>query len=329
PPSGTSYQTPCIGGRPGNDGGGIACVVYRADVGTPPRNTESSVVRAPLIDCVGRRVVRNVTLAGGTGIDAEAPSINRAHGGSTTAPWIAVWQQRAAVPGSPWEIHANQVHPDGALGQDKRLGSNVGDIHNLRPKIAGSAGRYLVAWVDRSNTGVYSGSYGRRLRVQRVDWPDGQLNGVSSTTRSRAVVSRDVFSLEEGRPLADDRNTDSHWALAWRVSGHGVEAARIGFDMRIAEQVTLAGDSPGTSVALAPAVCFDDDGNRFHFAYRVDGPVHAVLAISLLHPADAGAETFGARCGGRITARNRGTRNTPLAGSEFFGIDLAGGAPQA
>ncbi len=313
-------RMPSIGGTPGNDSGKHAYVVFRRD--RTPSNSPTSELIGALIDCSAMKVLKRTRIGGNASYDTQAGTITRMNSGGTSASWIVAWQERGQ---GGWYSLIRRISYDGSVTSHLNIGGSPPGNHQIRPKIAGSNGRYLVALTERLDTGLYTGTYGETIRVRRIDWPDGAAMGTRGPSVAIATGAAASLTLGEGRPIAFDHNTTSHWGLAWHETGFGVRAVRMGYSGEIVEDLTLAANAPGAT-AIEPAACYNDDGYSFHFAYKLHGSPHSVQAVAMTYPTPA-TRTIGTSCMGAIAGKNSSSRNHPFAGSEFYSIELQGSRP--
>lgn len=317
--------TPAIGGSPSGSSRTRAVVAFREDAGTPARNTDFSRVDAVIVDCVGRRFLNEVGIGGGTGNDAESPSVNRFHDGAATSPWVVAWQEHTNRSGQPWISLARQVFEDASVTTHANIAISGG--HHVHPRIEGAGGRYLAVWLEQPNTRKTSSFFGFRVEARRLDWANGASQSDAGPIRTVAEhPSLQNLKLGVGRGIAFDTDTDSHWMVSWSERDRGLFAARLGFDSRIAESIDVRLDAANEQSG-DQGVCYDDDRERFVVAYTTHGAPSRTRLAEILMPA-AQVAGIGTNCPGRLSFLNNGD-DLPFAGSEFAAVQLAAGTPNA
>ncbi|MGE0145656.1 MAG: hypothetical protein AB7I19_20500 [Planctomycetota bacterium] len=292
-------------------------------------NTGNSRVYGTLLDATnltfGPR--QSLRTEGGTNYDAEWPFVSRQVG--VNDGWVVVWQDyNYDNANDDWDVLAQRIAPDGTRVDQTTLGSdNVSTAHKVRPVVAGSNDRYLLAVVHRANSGKTSLGSGDEIRVQRFDWPATGQAPIEQTVRVlKSSPSPNLNLRDSSAPIAADHRTDSHWAVAWWQSGVGVSIARLGFQGRAVE-TQVAYTNSGTAVASWPAVTYDNDNQEFVMSFGVaDGGTNPIYARRFY--SDATQSSLGTGCVGTLYATNRGTA-VPFAGSESFGLTMENGLPNS
>jgi hypothetical protein len=316
----------------GSDAGGQihGYLAFRRELspGVTP-NTGDSRIYGTLLDATnltfGPR--ENLRTEGGANYDAEWPFVSRQVG--TGDGWVVVWQDyNYDNANDDWDVLAQRIAPDGTRLDQATLGNdNVSTAHKVRPVVAGSNDRYLLAVVHRTNSGKTSLGSGNEIRVQRFDWPANGLAPVEQPVRVLESSATLTLNLRDSSaPIAADHRTDSHWAVAWWQSGVGVSIARLGFQGRAVETAVVYANS-GSAVASWPAVTYDNDNLEFVLSFGVaDGAANPIYARRF--SSDAAQSSLGTGCVGTLYATNRGT-TLPYAGSDGFGLAMESGLPNS
>jgi hypothetical protein len=311
PPNSSSIFHLDIGGTAGGSAGTHGLLV----LGT--RGRTSSYAAA----CI-RLDAATMTLGAPFGVAPPSPvitwpAVNQVSAGGSSS-WIVAWQQDLGGR----ELHAARVTANGAVAGSAALSRNlVGETFSPGQAVSGRDGRYLVAHRIDNSLGFAKG-----IRLLRFDWGenDPAPGAVTRIVHDDARGSETLNDLH----LAYDHVTGSHWALACkRLSPAGFELPirRLGGGGGTVEAQNLASGPTGNPLA-ASAVAFDATHHRFLAVYTALFPMtnEALYGRHFTYSGQAQLVALGAGCGPSIVQAP-----APYAGSQFFGVSLVNGAPNA
>ncbi len=217
--------------------------------------------------------------------------------------WVIATRTVSTAPiGAGTRIRLSRVpYFDGPLEHASlRLFATTEDLLSFQTPLAGSEGRYLLAYQMQENDAPLE-----TTNVIRFDWPVGQ--GVT-TIRDESVVEGPLPLFDTPSGLANiayDLVSESHW-----VFGAQQQLFRLGFSGAVLEQLPASGFS---AVTLArPSLV-----SEFPIA-RLDG---GILGQHFTHPADAISSIYGNSCAAASVTFGSGPS---YAGSQFFRPTLTG-----
>lgn len=330
PPAGSSDQTPSIGGQTSLALDGRAYLAFRRDLGGPLSNTDDSRVHGVVVDTLAGTfgTVNDLHNTTTQDYDAEAPCVTQDAG--RTGSWVVAWQEFNRVNrNDDWDVLASRVTRTGGISSNAALGhSGTSSLHKLYPQVAGSGGRYMLSYFMRDNTSPATSFTANQLHVERFDWNE---SATSPTNRVRKTISQHATNVLQAnvtnRAIAYDTNTDSHWALAYRTTANDVSVVRLGSTGGVVERAVVFADP--LVAGFSPTVCYNDDDYEFALVYATnEAPGDPLYGVRFSYYPDTLARRTGnLGCAGNVVATNRGTRQLPFAGSEFFGVQLQGGRP--
>ncbi len=322
-PSGTHDWQVDVGGSRAFVIGRRALLVWQRDTAPTFADTSSSRVHGALLDA---SLGTDGTLGSAFRLDArdtldqEDPSVNAEAEGGAAFSWVVAWRGRdTANPFRPFRVAARRVDNTSLVGN--RYDAPLGLIVESQgaPQIAGSGGRYLLAY----GTNPRTQGFGELLAV-RLDWPHGAADAVQ---RGNAISLEAGFTVDaQIDGVAFDTTTRSHWAVVRRdVQQNTLRVTRTGSSGRVVEHQFVA-LSPGFDVTSS-AVAFDDDAQRFPIAAGLSHPTASqagqVLFDALVHDALQQPTEYGTGCtSGRV--RWLGSQ---FVGDEFPVLDVVGAAP--
>lgn len=299
-----------------------ALVVWRRDVGTDFGNTSTSRVFARLIDATSGALGNPINIGGNGTIDAEAPALTRQSDGAGLG-WVVAWQERA---NDVWVVLARRISTTGAGTTHVQFGSPGVVRQNLAPALDGSDGRFLVGFVERLSRADDLGPTGERIVAQRFDWAEGGTPSIGVPRRVVDAGSTRNLSFREARTVAFDDDGGSIWMLAYRDAAFGALALRIGDDGLVAERLdvrpVVSGETPHE-----PAVCFDNDAQRFLFGFTVDRVQNRVIIAEYHFDEVAVPQRFGPSCGGQIRGVASFADGLWIAGHRSVSVNVVSAAP--
>ncbi len=270
------------------------------------------------LDALNGTLRAPVAIRPSPGVQLE-PCVNRWSDGS--GPWLVAWMERSNAQ-TPFVIFARQVDGNGLLGSTVSIGATRNpSVHRTYPLVAGQAGRYLFAWTEATNDGPGTPSFGNHVAVQRVDWPEtlGTRPSLKAERGIAASPTGGTLWLGSTRGIAYNRDTQSHWTLAYRDTVDDVRVVRVGYSGGVVERFNLAN-------AYDPAVEYNSTNQEYQLVAAGTGYTNTLLGQRWVRP-NSNAFQYGTGCVGSINANNRGPVALPFAGSEFFSVELRGGAP--
>jgi hypothetical protein len=184
--------------------------------------------------------------------------------------WLVVWQ-RYIGPQATWRVLGKLVSDSGTL--DPAFWSATSSStaqHHLTPHVAGSFGRYEVAFVETAFAQApfkTTATAGHQLAAERVDWSPG-TSPVNHPQRDLSGPGT-AATLRVGG-IAYDPETRSHWALTASSDITGTAyVVRTGFRGFETERRNLWLQIPLAGAGTAGGICFDPDANRFPVAFGV------------------------------------------------------------
>jgi len=270
--------------------------------------------------------------------DAERPSVNPVAAGGTSFSWACAMQiYDHSLATDDWDVHVRRITHTGlvtlAMWQSQLGPQNT--LHQLAPVIAGSSGRYAVAFATTdvaSSPGPTGLSRGKAIQVERIDWDDG--TSAPTPSHAPATLASDATTILEATGLAYDRGSQSHWAIGYRrhlASAPAVFAARVGYRGIATEgplQLTGAADT-----ATSPVRCtVDMQFGGFQFAYGVQtGAAFLALDRDLQYVTPAGVTLTGSSCSNATIAwvgSGIASLQRQQIGSQFTEVTSAGLSPQ-
>lgn len=299
-----------------------ALVVWRRDIGSDIGNTTTSRVFALLLDASTGTLGVQVGVGGNGTVDAEAPAITRQSDGNGLG-WVVAWQERFST---AWTIFARRISTTGVATTHLVLGSGGSTRQHLFPALDGGEGRFLVAFVERLSNANDVAPNGSRILARRFDWVEG---GSPSRGATQVIVDSGAapnLSFGEARTVAFDDHGGFLWMLAYRDAALGARAVRLGDDGLAAERFEVRANASGET-PHEPAVCYDNDAQRFFFGFTVDRAQDRVeIAEYLFDPASV-PQRVGPTCGGQIRGVASFASNRWLAGHRGVAVNLVNAAP--
>jgi hypothetical protein len=299
-----------------------ALLVWRRDVGTDFGNTPTSRVFARLLDASTAAFGTQVGVGGNGSIDAEAPAVVRQSDGQGLG-WVVAWQERVST---SWNVLARRISIQGTATTHASLGSPSVGRQNLCPVLDGREGRFLIAFVERLSTANDIAPNGARISARRFDWIEG---GTPAVAPLRVIVdsgSMPNLSFREAQALAFDDDGGSLWMLAYRDAAFGSRAARIGDDGLAGERFDVRPVASGET-PHEPALCFDNDDQRFLFGFSVDRAQDRVEIAEYHFDPAAVPQRIGPTCGGEIRGVASFAGGLWIAGHRGVAVNLSSAPP--
>ncbi|MBI5850934.1 MAG: hypothetical protein HZB39_07885 [Planctomycetes bacterium] len=308
-PSGAHDWRVDVGGQrpypaPGNDD--TFLLVWQRDyAGLTFANTNTSSIWGRTIGTNGSASVEFVLAIGITvSRDFELPSVNQearwVPGGTE---WLVAYQRfNNNFSPAVWTVEGRLVDDATNVAANTWSATRNGSAsHRVAPQVAGSIGRYLVAFNDIAysfapvKTGITSGT---SLKTERVDWSSsGAPTNHDETTLFGAYAEPRM--LLGG--IAYDYVSRSHWcvvsASSRNLGGAGRSIVnRVGFNGATTETATL--ESPAASQQCeVGACCFDDDLLEFACTWSINTSMAGRVGLRRLYYQAPGAlRHFGNSC---------------------------------
>jgi hypothetical protein len=316
-----THRNPQVGGATGALGK-KALVVWQTDATTIQANTVNTEVNGRVIDVAsksfsGASFPLRAMVSGN--VDREYPAVTRT--AEEDGSWIAVWQQFDNTNvGDDWDLQGNRITQAGAVvGSDPALSNGKPLGHSIRPRIAGQAGRYLVAWTDATGPGATTGL---NVYARCFTWAENNT-GPTNTEPVRLIENVLAgFGTLALDGVAHDFNTRSHWAVQYRHQHPGVVGS------------VRVDPSRGLRGIVEEQVCFSNDGPCWPPTWRSTRPARRPTSrsrsrrasratrgrVNLLY-ANAGASAYGTPCGGTVSMM------PPLAGDELYSTGIGNITP--
>lgn len=326
-------------------------IVYQRDAGTSLANTANSEIWAVTIDITAATPVQGTPFAippwgTGTSLDMERPSINKQAAPTSNTVWAVVWQEywnNHPNPPDDWDACGRLIDANGSVsaGSWVTLLESNQNRHQLGPVVAGSSGRYCVAFAggDMSlinfKTAVINGT---SVNAERFNWS----NFSGSPQRFSDKLLWGVHNDRRWRVggIAYDSNSDSHWALTSLsdtvYSGTGnVYIDRVGYTGAGLESATLYSATANHN-GDPGGVVFDDDNIEMATAWVQNDTtatsttagvgVHDIFATSFTYPVPSSAPAMsGTTCSAAALSWSPGISGSgQQIGSEFTQVNVNG-----
>jgi hypothetical protein len=306
-PANESWLAPDVGGTVASASGNAALIVFEAADPAAPLHTEVCGMFVNTSNDTYGAPFPLPSMPAGNTYDRAQPRVNKESSGGSSA-WMVVYSEiNRTIANDDYDVFVARVTTAGTVSRFA-LPSTVAD-HKLAPVIDGRDGRYMVLYgVRAQGHGV---TWMHSLRARRVNFSDG-AGAPSFLAESPFANSGEFYPWD----IAYDGNTMSHWTATYYSSAWDAFATRFGYDAGVAESVVV---HDGASSSYMPALCFNDDTQRYQIAYPVNqGGLSSLTLRDLVYPATA-ATVHGIGCGGVIAATA-----APYAGSEFFAVRGSG-----
>ena len=292
--------------------GGTGLMVYRAD--PIYGNSTSSVVWGVGLDAVGRQFTSQRVRVSRSDLDAESPAVTSQLGWTDNG-WVVAYQGRTDVL-DDHDIYLTRVSAGiGWMGEAQIGPDGLGD--KARPVVEGRDGRYLVAMLQDVTPEIGGYYFGRNVYVERFDWDNN--NGLPARQGFRLLESRANQEFNH-LGLAFDGSTRSHWCLVGEQAGPRAFVRRLGAHGGVTEGLDLDGGVTGT---YQPVVAWNSLRGEFPIVYCSSANGSHLVHQALQPTANAWHLVYGTSCG----AGTIGSDTAPLAGSEFYRVNLAAAPP--
>lgn len=259
PPTGAHEWRPELGGTvAGVRGRWVMVVSQREFTGSPAwREVFTSSIVARAVDVSGTTPVVGpaVFFDPGPGIfDLERPTINRVARPESAAEttWVVACQAWSST-GSKWTLIGKQLGSTGSQSSASWVAVD-GPSSRVGARIAGSDGRYLIAFAENRN-GRTADDKGA-IHVERFDW------GVGGPIVRWVPVDLGRVLVSVGG-CSHDHRTRSHWLITTQssydlINPGSVAYDRVGFNGRVLESGYIA--SPARGGRIAGGVAYRRDG---------------------------------------------------------------------
>ena len=290
-----------VGGTDSGSSGNQVLVVWQQEPnGTNPfANTGTSDIYGVLVDLVAGTFGTPFVIANALFGDQERPSVNQVSSGAANNTWRVAFQilSTIVVGGSDdWDIGVVEVGLNASVSTTTYV-NNASSDHKFAPMIEGTGSHYLVAFVTEPmvSGSVPTGIAGRQLRVTRLEWPQG--SGAGTEPYGTVVLQSNVDPRLELGGLAQDRDTDSHWAILFRSNVTEILYLRtVGYRGQLLQSETVF-DPAGSDTSVPGGVSYNEFLDQFDIAYANNGSTPAYTTMDrFAYPAVANAVASGIAC---------------------------------
>lgn len=328
--AGSSRRNPSVGGVVETEST-ATCLIVCEEEGTDAdnANTPATGIRGILLDTstdLATEVLDLVAPAGS--LDREQPDVNQKMTESATESWVVVWQETdGSVTGDDWDVRAAKVSAAGVVAFDgaETLGEIAVARHNVRPRVDGRGGRYLVTYSSLTNTGgPSSATASMLLRAHQFDWPMGAPAPTGAAEFAvRASISNETFNTD----LTFHRGTNGHWACLSDVLSVGLGGGLFVDRMNKSGLVESAAVSMAFQTSTPYGITYDSDNGSFAFVYSEPNSAPLIGGRMLL-PSPPPPTYIGQGCGVPAPALIHRLGNA-LAGSQNLKIQMTNAAPNS
>ncbi|MGE0145193.1 MAG: hypothetical protein AB7I19_18660 [Planctomycetota bacterium] len=305
--SGVHDWRPDVGGTIGGSGPHAFVVFQRETTGGSFSETANSEVVGALLDTSTTNGTWNarVNIAGGGTVDAERPAVNQQAEGGSSGTWFCVHQAyNSSIVNDDWDLVGRRIDATGALlggSWVSDLASGGGSLHQVGAQVAGSFGRYAVAFTTvETSVGKTSSVRGRDIWIECLDWSANSSIPSTAGNRTPRLLQHESARTLEATGIAFDHQTRSHWAPAWRdhsATSNTAYVTRCGFqgDMlepRLPVYTALAGQT----LSELPVNFMSVQGAfRLHYGW-FDASEINFYNQALAHPSGAVIQNEGTAC---------------------------------
>ncbi|MEZ6036455.1 MAG: hypothetical protein R3F29_03165 [Planctomycetota bacterium] len=315
-----------VGGTVTDQPGSHALVVWQQETTGPFADTASSDIYGCTVNVAAGTVSPGFLIADGLFTDCERPTVNqvRQHGSEH---WLVGYQTIGQLLGQDdWDVLVHAVAPAGAVSAAMTIDASSPD-HKMSPRIEGADSRYLVAFVSSTTQelpGAPQGDVGHRVRVARVDWPNGAAGGSAPWVTQTVQTAIDA-RLQLGA-LAFDLDTRSHWLLTARSTVSQVVNARtLGYRGRTLQVEQVASVSSTDSTTRC-ATTFNQSAGTFLLGYTLNDPAGTTLNVTFVDHFEYPPVTPAASVGPACSPANIAWQGSQQIGSQFGSVAITGAA---
>ncbi|HEX5053997.1 MAG TPA: hypothetical protein VFZ65_19620 [Planctomycetota bacterium] len=248
--------------------------------------------------------------------NCRQPYVVRTVGGLD--PWRVTWSEDSGN-GTDYLIRINIVDGSGVTSLPRTMATST---DAREPRIDGSAGRYLMTWLDTP------ASTNGQMHVRRLDYSS---TGVVSNIHDHVLATALQVPLQtiSNGDLGYDLVTQSHWAVTWRrtqllllPATTTAYVARFGYTGGITESFSLhAANNEGVA---NPSVAFDG----YPLGGEAEGFVVTYSTATATNPAYFRRYSYtppsGMLYGTSCRSNTMGDGHPPYAGSEFYRVAIFG-----
>ncbi|MCA8942707.1 MAG: hypothetical protein KDB80_09140 [Planctomycetes bacterium] len=321
--TGTSRRRPSAGGSDEDGGSPIAFIVCEEEGNNAMNaNTPSTGIRGVLLNTSTGVTTETLNLVNPAGsIDRESPDLNQKTAGGAE-PWVVVWQEQdGSAPGDDWDVRAALCSTTGFVGLDgsEILGETGIAKHNVRPKVDGRLGRYMVTYSTLANSGGPSSAMSSlTLRAHQFDW---SVSSPSPTGRAEFLVRSAAVQLKNA-DLSFDAGTDGHWVNITDALSAGFGGGLFVDRMNKQGMAESAAIAPALQVATPYGITYDSENERQAIVYS-EPDEQPLRGVVMTLPAPPFPTFLGSGCG--TPTATIGTVGHALAGSRDLFIRMTGG----
>lgn len=318
-----------VGGTENGSSGPEVLVVWQqeSNQGGPWQNTTGSGIRGCLLDIAAGVAGPIFAIAASSLGDEERPSVNEYAAGTdpNNAHWLVAYQTYSNLSATDdWDVGVRQVDLNGTVSGQMFL-DNTSNDHKMAPIIAGSSGRYLVAFTSSTKLqlpGKPMDPQGHRIRKTRVDWAPGAATGTQPHGTSQHII----YATRDAR-LADvafDHDTLSHWGLLY--VNEGSSTLWFGTNGYFGQSLEnwIVQLSLGTDTVVPGGLSYNEFADQFMIGFGFNtAPSNNWVAIDrYAYPPVASWTLSGSGCSSASFAWN----GSQLIGSELGSLEVSGAA---
>ena len=324
-----SVWRPDVGGRTQQSGGSKVLVTFEREAIVPLSNTANSEVWATVFDAsvfpqANAFVVAPFAVLPRPNADQERPAVNQAAVGNN---WLLAFQElNNNVSNDDWDITTVAVDGAGTVVDTGLATVGAADplLHTIAPRVAGSAGRYLLTYTTRAfelmNPKPQS-ALGSAVFAQRLDWDHAA--GTGSLPHPETTLLSVPNNVLRNGASAHDTVSDSHWCVGLSIDNQSrYRVAKLGYTGAVVEAQSIVLSSGRTPDGFA--VTFQSAERRFPIVYIENDPAGAGLIYGTMMQYDAVAPPtlLGVACGSGVWAGLPATANHQAIGTENLPLAL-------
>lgn len=234
-------------------------------------NLPFSEIHGQLVTLAGAgSIVANFPIADAPFVDHERPTLAKVAVGPTRQ-WTVAYQRYAGVAGDDWDVGVRRIDAANVVGPEVVIDGATPGSHEMAPRLGGSDDRLMLfttASTVAESSGKPAGANGHRIRGTRLGW-----NGAFTTPHGSKTLQANADARLELAGVDFDRNSLSHWALAFRSNVTQNLYLRL-YGYRGEEVLDHTIDSPATALGTihGGSVCFRSSGSEFHVGYGIVDP---------------------------------------------------------
>ena len=329
----TSEWRPDVGGRIGINGSQVL-MLFQRELALPFANTATSTVYASIYDASqptgSAVVVPAFAVLNRPNADQERPVCNQGAAGNH---WVVAFQENLGnIVNDDWDVLTVSIDNLGAVSPTPVTTAQGGNplVHAVAPQLAGSNGRYLLAYTTRAFQLMNpkpQAAAGDTVWAQRIDWDHTTDIG----SKPHPVVSLQTNTANElvATSSAFDDTSKSHWLVINSDSGaNNYRLRKLGYTGNLVEARSYT-PFTGTSI-VDMATTFDGASRQFPLLFGQTNATAGTGSIqaNVLQYVGVPAPTLvGFACGSGVWGGLNATADRQQLGSEDMPLKLVN-APQ-